>query len=151
MEPFLYGLCVPRGFGEKAGYDMSTSHIFPQDVLAALTLVRGGAGDRVAKARVRCESGFFLFTVSNSTLLGVEVGSQVTGTEALGVGSKLVLFSKCVFSPIPALAHLPQRGAVLEQEWLGQALGVGLGPGYGDPGPSHGTESLLMCSLCKCQ
>ena len=38
----LDSLHVPSGFGGRAGSDMSTSHIFPQGVLAASTLVGYG-------------------------------------------------------------------------------------------------------------
>ena len=41
----LCSLCVLSGFGGRAGSDVSTGHVFPQDVLAAITLVGGGAGD----------------------------------------------------------------------------------------------------------
>ena len=42
MGASLDSLHVPSGFGGRAGSDMSTSHIFPQGVLAASTLVGYG-------------------------------------------------------------------------------------------------------------
>ena len=39
-------MCVLSGFGGRAGSELSVGHIFPQGVLAAITLVRGRAGDR---------------------------------------------------------------------------------------------------------
>ena len=35
----LYSLCVPSGFDGRTGFDMNTSQIFPQGVLAAITIV----------------------------------------------------------------------------------------------------------------
>ena len=43
----LYKLHVPNAFGRRVGFDLVASHIFPQGVLAAITLVVGGAGDGV--------------------------------------------------------------------------------------------------------
>ena len=45
--------------------------IFPQGVLSAVTLVGGGAGDRGARARSKCEVGLSLCSVAVTTLLGV--------------------------------------------------------------------------------
>ena len=70
----LYSLCVPSGFVGRAVSDMSMSHIFPQGVLAAITLVGGGAGDRRASARARCEPGLLYCSVANRTFLGVGSG-----------------------------------------------------------------------------
>ena len=39
----LNGLCASSAFGEKAGLDMNTNLVFPQDGPAAITLVGGGA------------------------------------------------------------------------------------------------------------
>ena len=38
-EAFLYRLCVFNAFGRRAGFDIYASHLFPQGVLAAITLV----------------------------------------------------------------------------------------------------------------
>ena len=51
----LYGsipiqMACANAFGRKAVFDMASSHIFHQGVLAAITLVVGGAGDREARA-----------------------------------------------------------------------------------------------------
>ena len=48
---------MPSGFGGRAGFDMNSSQIFPQDVLAAITLVGGGAGEGGARAGARCGAG----------------------------------------------------------------------------------------------
>ena len=43
-------LCVPSGFDRRTGSEVSMDHIFFQGVLAAITLVGGGAGDGVVRA-----------------------------------------------------------------------------------------------------
>ena len=53
----LYRICLLSAFGGKAGFDVDASHIFPQGVLAAVTLVRGVAGDGGARACAGCEAG----------------------------------------------------------------------------------------------
>ena len=68
MGASLYRLCVPNAFGGRAGFDMNTSHIFPQGVLAAITLVRSGAGEGGARAGSRCELGLLLYSVAISAL-----------------------------------------------------------------------------------
>lgn len=70
-------MCAPSGFGGKAGSDVNTSHIFPQDILAALALVVGGAGDGGAKARPENDSGLFLCSFGSITLLGVGYGPKL--------------------------------------------------------------------------
>ena len=52
-------LCVPSGFDGRTGSEVSMDHIFFQGVLAAITLIGGGAGDGVVRAGARCEPGFF--------------------------------------------------------------------------------------------
>ena len=42
MAASLYSLYVPSGFDGRAGFDVNISHIFPQGVLAAITLVGSG-------------------------------------------------------------------------------------------------------------
>lgn len=62
-EISLYGsipiqLHMPSGFGERAGFDVNTDHIFLQDVLEAITLVGDGAGDGGIKAEIGVRWGF---------------------------------------------------------------------------------------------
>ena len=45
-------------FGWRAGFDMAASHVFPQGVLAAVTLLRGVAGDGGARAGAGREVDF---------------------------------------------------------------------------------------------
>ena len=63
------------------GSDVSMSHVFSQNVLAAITLVRGWAGDGGTRARARCELGF-LFSVANTTLLGAGLGLKLLKQKA---------------------------------------------------------------------
>ena len=75
----LFSLCVPSDFGRRAGFDMNTSHVFPQGVLAAVTLVGGRAGDGGAKARTRCEVRLPLCSVTITALLRVGLGPRLLG------------------------------------------------------------------------
>lgn len=52
-------------------------HAFPQSVLAAITLVGGGAEDGGARARVMCDLGSFLRSVATTTLSGLGLGPKV--------------------------------------------------------------------------
>ena len=109
---------LPSGFGGRAGSDVSMSHIFPQGVLAAITLVGGGAGYGGAKARASCELGLLLCLVAITFLLGTVRGSQGAGAEALRVASKLVLFHLSVRSPLFQQWHHHHRG---EKYWSKKA------------------------------
>ena len=77
MGVSLNSLRVPNGFGGRAGSDVSMSHIFPQGVLSAITLVGGWAGDGGARTRANCDPGLLLCSVANTTLLGVESGPRL--------------------------------------------------------------------------
>ena len=70
----LYSLHVTNGFGGRAVSDVLTNHVFPQDGLAAVTLIGSGAGDGGARARAVCWLGLLLCSVANTTPLGVGVG-----------------------------------------------------------------------------
>ena len=56
---------------------MNRSHIFPQCVLAAITLVGGGAGDGGSRDRAKCEAGIPLCSVAITTLLGAGVNPKL--------------------------------------------------------------------------
>lgn len=47
----LYSLYVSNGFGERAGFDMNTVHVFPQGVLTGITLVGHGTGEGGARVK----------------------------------------------------------------------------------------------------
>ena len=57
MGVSLCSLHVPSGFGGRAGSDMHVSYVFTQGALTAITMVGGGAGDRGARIRAKCELG----------------------------------------------------------------------------------------------
>lgn len=77
----LYGsipiqMACANAFGRKAGFDMDSSHIFHQGVLAAISLVVGGAGDKAARAGTRYEAGL-LCTVAVTSLSGAGSDSKL--------------------------------------------------------------------------
>ena len=39
VDVSLYGLYLPMAFGGRAGFDVNTSDIYPQDMLLGITLV----------------------------------------------------------------------------------------------------------------
>ena len=49
--------CLPNAFRGRFGFDVGAKHSFPQGVLAAITLVGGGAGDGEARAGVGHKAG----------------------------------------------------------------------------------------------
>ena len=57
-------------FGGRAEFDVDASHIFPQSVLAAITLVADGAGDEGASSHTGCEVRLPLCSVAITTLSG---------------------------------------------------------------------------------
>lgn len=64
MGASLCRLCVPSAFGGRAGFDVDTSHIFPQGVLTAITLLGGVAGD--GRASTGCKAGLTLCSGAGS-------------------------------------------------------------------------------------
>lgn len=50
-------MLVPIALGWRARFDVDSSHIFPQGVLSAITLVGGGPGDGWAGTGAECEPG----------------------------------------------------------------------------------------------
>ena len=78
MGASLCSLHVPIGFGGRArSVVVSMGHIFPWDVLAAITLVGGGAEVGEARARTRCEQGLLFCSITVSALSGVGLGLKV--------------------------------------------------------------------------
>ena len=53
----LYNWHVPSGFNCRAEFDVKTSQVFPQAVVAEVTLVGSEAGAGGARARARGEEG----------------------------------------------------------------------------------------------
>ena len=64
-------------FAVMAGFDMDSSHIFPQGVLAFITLIRGVVGVEGFKACALCEVGLPLCSVAVTTLSGVRSAPQL--------------------------------------------------------------------------
>lgn len=56
---YLGRLCVLNAFDRRAGFNMDDSHIFPQIVLEAITLVVGGTKDGGARVCTRRRQDFF--------------------------------------------------------------------------------------------
>lgn len=81
----LYNLYVPSGLGGRAGFDVNRSIFFPPGVLAAITLVGGGAGEGVAKARTSVRWVFPLVSGCHCSISD-RVNSHVAGVEVLRVG-----------------------------------------------------------------
>ena len=81
---------------------MDASCIFPQGVLAAVTLVGGGAGDGGAGASAGYEAGIPLCLVSITALLGVGLTPTCWSRSP-----ELALFLLCVLFPLPTPGPLP--------------------------------------------
>ena len=125
LGAFLSRVYLPTGFGGRAGSDMNTSHIFPQGVQAAITLVGCGAGDGGTRARFRHELGLLFCSVA-VTLYHAGVRFQVAGAEVLRVVSMLTLFPLSVYSP-PSQHHHPCPRAELVHVGLVWVLGMCVG------------------------
>lgn len=96
MRMSLWNLCVPNIFGGRVWPEVSVSHIFPQEVSVAITLM--------------CELGLLLCSVAITSLLQF----QGARTEVLGVMSELVLFSLGVLF---SHSHQWQLHPREEQHW----------------------------------
>ena len=60
MGTSLCTLCVIIVLDVRAGFDVDTSHVFPQSVLATITLIGGVVGVGGSKACAGCEAGLSL-------------------------------------------------------------------------------------------
>ena len=58
-------------FGIRAGFDMDTDHVFPQGMLASITLTVDVVGVGRPKACTVCEVGLPFCSMAVATLLGV--------------------------------------------------------------------------------
>lgn len=109
----IQSVCSQR----ENGSDMSTGHIFSQDVLAAITLVGGGAGEGNIRARARCDPGLPLFSGANTILLVAGEGPTLLVQKVLSVGSDMAPFILSVFSPPPSTGILtPERSSARAKE-----------------------------------
>jgi len=115
----LCRLHVPSGFGGRAESDMHVSYVFTQGVLAAITMVGGGAGDRGARTGARYD--LLLCLVAKKHPIRVGVGSHVAGAEALKFVSKLAPFLLSVCSPSSQHQNPCPRGSRVPYRKRGQA------------------------------
>ena len=118
MGVSLCSLHVPSGFGGRAGSDKDVSYVFTQGVLAAITMVGGGAGDRGARTRARYD--LLLCLVARKHPIRVVVGSHVAGAEALKFVSKLAPFLLSVCSPSSQHQNPCPRGSRVPYRKRGQ-------------------------------
>ena len=70
-------LHATNAFGERAGFDMDTSHVFPHGVLAAITLAGNEARDGGARAGIGCEAGLRLCSVTITALSGARSDTEL--------------------------------------------------------------------------
>lgn len=107
---------LPNAFGRRAGFDVDINHIFSQCLLAVISLVQVGVGDRGARYCTVCEAELPLCLVIVTALprLGFHIKSTA-GAEARKVNLELALFSLNVLFLFLSLGHLLQRKGVLKQ------------------------------------
>ena len=79
MYPTFY---KTSGFGGRTGSDLIMSYIFPQGMLAAITLV--GHGLKIEG--LDPEPGFLLCSVANTTQLGAKPGPKLLKQKSLRLG-----------------------------------------------------------------
>ena len=113
---YVWGLSVdlvyPGSLVVMAVVIVDTSHIFPQSVLAAITLIRSVIGVGEAKAQAQSVSRTFCLLSGCHFLSGLRSAPHIGGTDALRVRLRLTIFSLSVFFLLPALRPLPQRRGV---------------------------------------
>lgn len=119
---------VPGGFGQRVGSDMSVSHIFPQGVLAAFTFVGSGAEIEVLEPAPSVSWALSSVQCGQHQPLRDRSRSQVAGTEAQRVRSKLApsLLCVCCFPSQHLHPHLSR-----EQCWSKRSGCLVRGGSYG--------------------
>lgn len=124
----LNTLPMPSGFAVRYGFDVNTSAVFPQGVLAPITVVLGGAGERGDRAPARCEAGLPLCPVANTALLRVRLGNKLLEQKPCvsGVGWLSPLWCVCV--PFPSASTFSPRS---EQRWSESWCGHSTKAGHG--------------------
>ena len=123
----------------ETGSDISMNHVFPQGLLAAITLVGGGARDRGLEQSPP-ESG--LLCSMPTPPYCVWAPPQMLEQQLPGVGVWA--------GSIPSKGVLPTQHPSPGGEGMLQAAGVGRGLGCGTPGPSRSSAQLHLCCLHKC-
>ena len=139
MGASLCQLHVPSAFDGRAGFDMEASHVFPQGVLTAVTLVQGGTRDRGARVGARYEARLPLCSVAIITLQGQGLipgccsRSPEFHAQAGSVSFKRVYFPS------------PHTGTFATEEGSTEASGAHMGPWL----MSAAGRSLMHC-LYRC-
>ena len=120
-------------------------------MLAAITLVGGGAGNGGARARVSCDRELLLCSLAITALLGVGSGPKLLEQKPWGSGPNLLsslqkwaLPSSSTGTPVPERSSTRARGAGVGIPW-------GLGHGLWWSGPHQKSKLPPMCRLCKGQ
>ena len=70
-------LHVPSVFGVRTGFDVDASHVFPQGLLATITLIGGVVDAGGARACAGCEAGLPLCSRSVGAMSGVGSAPQL--------------------------------------------------------------------------
>lgn len=98
----VYSLCVPRVFGGRAGYEVSTAHVFPQCVPAVIILIGGGARDGGTRGRARGKQSLHLYAMSYNTLRGQDRVPKLRGSD----------LSRVPLSATPALVYICSKEGI---------------------------------------
>ena len=105
MRLSVHSLHGPTGFDASFGSEVSTSHVFPQDVLATITLVGGGLEMEGLERDAGVNQGSPLLSRQNHVTED-ESGSQVAEAEVIKVGlswlcSRIYAVSLSQHVPLP--------------------------------------------------
>ena len=107
-----YRLLVPSTFDGRTGFDVDANHIFPQGVLAALTLVGCGAGNGGTRAAQGVRWDFLSAQWLSPPCQGQGL-IKLLEQKPQGFDSSWLCF-KCVIFTLPTLRPLPQTRGVLK-------------------------------------
>ena len=107
----LCSLCVPTGFGGRAGSEVSTGYVFSRGTVATNALVGCRAGVGGSRARAKYESGLLLCSMAVMTLSEVRVGPKGWSRSCEGVGSLLGVMTVSIL--VGGVAKAQGLGAVL--------------------------------------
>lgn len=103
MRLSVHSLHGPTGFDASFGSEVSTSHVFPQDVLATITLVGGGLEMEGLERDAGVNQGSPLLSRQNHVTED-ESGSQVAEAETPRVQVCPAPFHICVCVLSPSLS-----------------------------------------------
>lgn len=151
VEVFPNILHATNAFGERAEFNMDTSHVFPHGVLATITLAGNEARDGGVRAGIGCKAGLPLCSVTITALSGARSDTKLLEQKPWGSGlSWLYSLWVCVF-PFLAAGTLSQSGVGLKQEvpmWGPCGLLAGFSHRQrSDELPVHTPMAPLRCSF----